>query len=115
MLVALRRKQLMKGDAAGLTPREDAMMRWVEKTTLSPAAMSRADADALRTAGLLDREILDLAQVTAYFAYVNRMVLALGVEIEDDSSLGYSPSDTPASQEYDRARSEFDQRDVAEK
>lgn len=46
--------------------------------------MTRADADGLRAAGLSDRDILDLAQVVGYYAYVNRLADALGVELEAD-------------------------------
>ncbi len=44
--------------------------------------MCSEDVDRLRTAGLDDGEILDANQVTAYFAYVNRLVDGLGVELE---------------------------------
>jgi len=33
----------------------------------------------LRAAGLDDRSILDLVQVTGYYGYVNRLVAGLGV------------------------------------
>ncbi len=58
------------------------MLAWAEKLTRTPAAMTRADADGLRAAGLSDRDILDLAQVVGYYAYVNRLADALGVELE---------------------------------
>jgi alkylhydroperoxidase family enzyme len=41
-----------------------------------------ADVEALRAAGLTDSAILDVAQVTAYYAYVNRLADGLGVELE---------------------------------
>jgi alkylhydroperoxidase family enzyme len=44
--------------------------------------MSRGDVDALRAAGLDDGEILDANQVTAYFAYANRVADGLGIELE---------------------------------
>ncbi len=40
--------------------------------------MTREDADSLRPA-LNDREIHDLVNVVAYFAYANRIVAGLGV------------------------------------
>ena len=43
----------------------------------------------LRDAGLEDREILDAVQVIAYFNFVNRMVLGLGVEFSEDEMKGY--------------------------
>jgi uncharacterized protein YciW len=38
---------------------------------------------ALREVGLSDRAILDLAQITAYFAFVTRMADGLGVTLEE--------------------------------
>lgn len=46
--------------------------------------MTPAHLQAMRDAGLDDAEILDANQVTAYFAYVNRLVDGLGVELEGD-------------------------------
>lgn len=50
--------------------------------THRPAAMTRDDLAPLRAAGLDDAEILDANQVTAYYAYANRLVDGLGVELE---------------------------------
>jgi len=74
-------EQLSQGDETGLTERESAMCNYARKLTTDPATMTRADCDALRTAGLTDREILDVAQSAAYFAYANRIVLGLGAEL----------------------------------
>jgi uncharacterized peroxidase-related enzyme len=43
----------------------------------------------LRQAGLDDRAILDATLVVSYFNFVNRMVLALGVELEEMAGEGY--------------------------
>lgn len=43
----------------------------------------RADVEGLRAEGYSDRDILDIAEVTAYYAYVNRIADGLGVETED--------------------------------
>jgi uncharacterized peroxidase-related enzyme len=43
----------------------------------------------LRNAGLEDRVILDAVQVIAYFNFVNRMVLGLGVEFSGEEMKGY--------------------------
>ena len=69
-------------------------MRYAEQLTASPAEIRRADVDALRRAGLTDREILDLAQVAAYIAYVNRIALGLGAQLEGPQDrLGHSPTE----------------------
>ena len=57
------------------------MLRYAEKLARAPSTVQRMDVDALRSAGMTDREIHDVAQVAAYFAYVNRIVLGLGVEL----------------------------------
>lgn len=58
------------------------MLGYAEKLTREPWAMTRDDVVALRTEGFDDTAILDIAQVTAYFAYVNRLADGLGVELE---------------------------------
>jgi uncharacterized peroxidase-related enzyme len=73
--------------------RELAALRYARKLTRSPAALARADVDELRAAGLDDGEILEVNQVTAYFAYANRTVLGLGVDTRGDI-LGLSPGDS---------------------
>jgi len=45
--------------------------------------------DALKKAGFSDRAILDTALVISYFNFVNRMVLGLGVQLEEDGGKGY--------------------------
>ncbi len=59
------------------------MLDYACKLTLTPADMTEADVSPLRSAGLGDREILDLNQVTAYYAYVNRVADGLGVEVDE--------------------------------
>ncbi len=75
----------MKADwtRASLTPRRRALCEFAAKLTREPAAMREQDVQALRAAGLDDREILDAVQVIGYFNYINRLVEALGVPPED--------------------------------
>ena len=58
------------------------MLAYAEKLTREPWAMTRDDVVELRKAGFDDTAILDIAQVTSYFAYVNRLADGLGVELE---------------------------------
>lgn len=44
--------------------------------------MSPDDLIPLKEVGLDDAAILDLAQVTSYFNYINRMADGLGVDLE---------------------------------
>jgi len=46
--------------------------------------------DQLKTLGMEDRAILDAALVISYFNFVNRMVLGLGVYLEEDGGKGYA-------------------------
>ena len=59
------------------------MCIYVEKLTLKPWEMVEIDVVALRDAGFSDSAILDINQVTGYYAYVNRLADGLGVELEE--------------------------------
>jgi uncharacterized peroxidase-related enzyme len=59
-----------------------AMLDYAVKLTREPAAITPADVEALRHAGFSDAAILDICQVTAYYAFVNRLADGLGVELE---------------------------------
>ena len=67
---------------ADLDPANRAMLDYVAKLTLTPHEMTPTDVDDLRAAGFSDRAILDIAQITAYYAYVNRIADGLGVSLE---------------------------------
>jgi len=58
------------------------MLAYVEKLTRTPGEMVEADVETLRTVDFSDRDILDIATVTAYYAYVNRIADGLGVQME---------------------------------
>lgn len=68
---------------AELSPADHAMCIYVEKLTLKPWEMIEDDVIALREAGFSDSAILDINQVTGYYAYVNRLADGLGVELEE--------------------------------
>ncbi len=69
--------------AANLDLGRRAMLDYAVKLTVSPGEMSSADVQSLRTAGFDDVAIHDIAQVTAYFNYINRIADGLGVDPED--------------------------------
>ena len=48
----------------------------------APGAINDTDVDALRSAGFSDRDILDIVEVVAYYAYANRIADGLGIEAE---------------------------------
>lgn len=67
---------------ADIGDKDIGMLTYAEKLTRAPNRMSRGDVGKLRKLGFKDRDILDIAQVTAYFNYVNRLADGLGVELE---------------------------------
>ncbi len=69
--------------SANLSLADRAMCEYVDKLTLKPWEMVEADVVALREAGFSDSAILDINQVTGYYAYVNRLADGLGVELEE--------------------------------
>ena len=68
---------------ADLTPPQRTMLDYAVKLTESPTLMEVNDLKPLREAGFDDKAILDINQIVAYFAYVNRVADGLGVEMED--------------------------------
>ena len=76
-------KELKNGyETADLDSRDRAMLDYAAKLTREPWNMRESDLDALREAGFSDSAILDICQVTGYFAFVNRLADGLGVELE---------------------------------
>ncbi len=59
------------------------MLTYGDKLTRTPGEMVDADVEALREVGFGDRDILDICEVVAYYAYVNRIADGLGVPVED--------------------------------
>lgn len=59
------------------------MLDYAVKLTREPWSVRESDVGALRAAGFADRDIHDINQVVAYFAYVNRVAGGLGVGLDD--------------------------------
>ena len=72
-----------------LEPRLAAIARHANKLTVAPAAVTESDTDELRVVGLSDADILDVTLIVAYFNFVNRIALGLGVEFTDAEKAGY--------------------------
>jgi uncharacterized peroxidase-related enzyme len=72
--------------------REQEALRYVDRLTREPGSVGLEDVDRLRSAGLKDGHILEINQVTAYFAYANRTVTGLGVDTAGEV-LGLAPAD----------------------
>lgn len=58
------------------------MLEYAARLTTGPATVRREHLDALREAGFSDADILAIAEVTSYYAYVNRIADGLGVSLE---------------------------------
>lgn len=74
-----------------LDEKEKALCDFAHLITVKPvSAYDGSAAEKLRAVGLGDREILDASLVIGYFNFVNRIVLALGVYLEQDGGNGYN-------------------------
>ena len=69
-------------------PRRTAL-DYAAKLTESPGEISESDIDRLRVAGFSDAEILNINLATAYFNFVNRIAMGLGVEFSEEEATGY--------------------------
>ena len=67
---------VMNYRVADLSPRQRAMLDFAVKLTERPAEILEADRQALRDAGFSDRDIWDIASVTAFFNMSNRVAAA---------------------------------------
>lgn len=67
---------------ANLKAADRQMLDYAAKLTRTPWDMTEDDLRQLRAGGFSDRAILDIAQVAAYYAYVNRIADGLGVSLE---------------------------------
>jgi len=77
--------------AEAFSGRELALMNYAFALTKHPADMQESMVIQLRAEGLDDGEILEANQVISYFAYANRTVLGLGVNMAGEI-LGLSPN-----------------------
>ncbi len=62
--------------AAGLPPRQKAMLDFAVKLTEHPDKIEEPDRQALREAGFTDRDIWDIAAVTGFYNMSNRIAAA---------------------------------------
>lgn len=70
-------------ETADISEKRKAMLRYSLKLTKQPAAVTEEDVLRLRETGFTDVDILHIAEVVGYFAYVNRIADGLGVPLED--------------------------------
>lgn len=87
---ARTRRFIEEPAAAGLSEGDLALCRFAKQLTLAPWDSDEEKVAELRQAGFDDRSILDATQVIAYFNFVNRMVLGLGVTFTAEEASGYN-------------------------
>lgn len=83
-------RALQKGRGLDGSDRRSRMLAYARKLTAQPAEVQEGDVEELRAAGFGDREILDIALVVAYFNFVNRIALGLGVQFSPEEVAGYN-------------------------
>ena len=71
-------------------PRLRGMLRYARQLTVSPHTMGEMQVAELRAQGLTDQDVLRINLVTAYFNFVNRVALGLGVAADAGEIAGYS-------------------------
>ena len=68
---------------ANISTKQMAMLNYTAKLTERPADIFNRDIEELREVGFKDRAILDINQIVAYYAFVNRIADGLGVDLEE--------------------------------
>ena len=68
---------------ANISNKQMAMLNYTAKLTVRPADIFKRDIEELRKVGFKDRSILDINQIVAYYAFVNRIADGLGVDLEE--------------------------------
>jgi uncharacterized peroxidase-related enzyme len=68
---------------AAISEADKAMLEYADKLTKKPWTIQKSDIENLRQNGFNDEAILDINQVAAYYAFVNRLADGLGVQLED--------------------------------
>lgn len=59
------------------------MLRYAVKLSSRSSSVKKSDIVELREQGFSDTDVLHLAELVGYFAYVNRIADGLGVALED--------------------------------
>lgn len=72
-----------------LVPADRALLDYAHKLTVTPSAIGEADISGLRSHGFADADILLANLITAYFNFVNRIALGLGVAFTAEELTGY--------------------------
>ena len=84
--------ELLKHDRANLelSKTDRQLCNLAENLTINEGPDYAQYVQQLKDTGLDDRAVLDAVQVIAYFNFVNRLVLGLGVEFDESEKKGYN-------------------------
>jgi uncharacterized peroxidase-related enzyme len=74
----------MNYKVAKIDPRQRAMLDFAVKSTKDSGSIEEADRQALRDQGLSDRDIFDVAAVTAFFNMTNRVASGIDMRPNDE-------------------------------
>jgi alkylhydroperoxidase family enzyme len=80
-------------DKAKLSPKDRALLDYVELLTRDPSKMTDGKVQRLRSFGWTDEEIFEAAFDTSLFAFFNRMADAYGLDYPEG---GWRPPDSTA-------------------
>lgn len=72
-----------------LSKKDLAMLDFAERSTQNPEGIEEKDIEELRKAGFSDEQILNIAMISSYFNFVNRIALTMGVDFSEDEIKGY--------------------------
>ena len=75
---------VMNWRAADLDARQTAMLSFAEKITVASYTIVEADREALRTVGISDRDIWDIANVAGFYNMTNRVASATDMRPNDE-------------------------------
>jgi len=98
---ALAAKVLSGGNAPGLSAREEALRRWAGQVVADPNATRSADVDALRAAGLSDKEIFEATAFIAFRVAFSTVNDALGAS-PDAQLAAEAPAEVRSAVTYGR-------------
>jgi uncharacterized peroxidase-related enzyme len=76
--------------AADIHEADRSLCQYARELTLNPQSSDEQKVIFLRDAGFDDRTILDATLVISYFNFVNRITLALGLQVEANETKGYN-------------------------
>jgi uncharacterized peroxidase-related enzyme len=81
---------IQHNDTVEISEHDKTLCKFARDITLNPELSTQPKIDDLRNQGLDDRTILDATLVAGYFNFVNRIVLTLGLEINQSEITGYN-------------------------